>query len=50
MTPDEFRAAGYRIIDWIADYRRRYRASSRHGEDRAGRDQGDAAGIASATP
>lgn len=21
MTPDEFRAAGYRLIDWIADYR-----------------------------
>src|SRR5262245_8075958 len=21
MTPDEFRAAGYRVIDWIADYR-----------------------------
>lgn len=21
MTPDEFRAAGYRIVDWIADYR-----------------------------
>ena len=21
MTPEEFRAAGYRIIDWIADYR-----------------------------
>jgi hypothetical protein len=21
MTPEEFRAAGYRLIDWIADYR-----------------------------
>ena len=21
MTPEEFRAAGYRMIDWIADYR-----------------------------
>ena len=21
MTPEEFRKAGYRIIDWIADYR-----------------------------
>src|SRR5262249_55651831 len=21
MTPEEFRAAGYRIVDWIADYR-----------------------------
>ncbi|HEY2906321.1 MAG TPA: pyridoxal-dependent decarboxylase [Vicinamibacterales bacterium] len=23
MTPEEFRAAGYRLIDWIADYRAR---------------------------
>jgi aromatic-L-amino-acid decarboxylase len=23
MTPEEFRAAGYRVIDWIADYRAR---------------------------
>jgi aromatic-L-amino-acid/L-tryptophan decarboxylase len=23
MTPEEFRAAGHRLIDWIADYRRR---------------------------
>ena len=21
MTPDEFRAAGHQIVDWIADYR-----------------------------
>ena len=21
MTPEEFRAVGYRVIDWIADYR-----------------------------
>ena len=23
MTPEEFRAAGHRLIDWIADYRDR---------------------------
>src|SRR5690242_6900538 len=23
MTPEEFRAAGHRLIDWIADYRAR---------------------------
>ena len=23
MTPEEFRAAGHRLIDWIADYRLR---------------------------
>src|SRR5215831_8850245 len=23
MTPEEFRAAGHRIVDWIADYRAR---------------------------
>ncbi|HEX7137982.1 MAG TPA: aspartate aminotransferase family protein, partial [Vicinamibacterales bacterium] len=23
MTPEEFRAAGHRIVDWIADYRER---------------------------
>jgi aromatic-L-amino-acid/L-tryptophan decarboxylase len=23
MTPEEFRAAGHRLIDWIADYRER---------------------------
>ena len=37
MTPEEFRAAGYRIIDWIADYRagiesRRVMAQSSPGE------------------
>ena len=37
MTPEEFRAAGYRIIDWIADYRagiesRRVMAESSPGE------------------
>ena len=21
MTPDEFRVAGHRVIDWLADYR-----------------------------
>src|ERR671932_441306 len=25
MTPEEFRAIGHRVIDWIADYRRRVR-------------------------
>ena len=23
MTPEEFRAAGHRVVDWIADYRTR---------------------------
>ena len=23
MTPEEFRAAGHKVIDWIADYRAR---------------------------
>ena len=40
MTPEEFRAAGYRLIDWIADYRagiesRRVMASTAPGEIKA---------------
>jgi aromatic-L-amino-acid/L-tryptophan decarboxylase len=40
MTPEEFRAAGYRLIDWIADYRagagtRRVMAATAPGEIKA---------------
>ncbi len=40
MTPEEFRNAGYRIVDWIADYRKRLAdlpvwSRSRPGEIRA---------------
>ncbi len=38
MTPEEFRAAGHRIVDWIADYRAR-RVAARACAHRAGRRQ-----------
>ena len=46
MTPDEFRADGHQLIDWIADYRATVADAPRDGRDRAGRGQGRAPGRA----
>ena len=35
MTPEEFRAAGHRLIDWIADYRARVERPAGDGAHRA---------------
>ena len=49
MTPEEFRKAGHRVDRLDRGLPRRRRVAPGDGEDRARRDQGDAAGIAAAT-
>ena len=34
MTPDEFRAFGHQLIDWIADYRANHCRATGHGRRR----------------